>query len=61
MKSDKVESDKLPLHVIESIRRSIEQYRNGQSISLEEFKEKYLFKKSVVRDKFKVSQKDRRR
>jgi hypothetical protein len=43
MKSDKVESDKLPLHVIEGIRSSIEQYRNGQSISLEEFKEKYLF------------------
>jgi flagellar motor component MotA len=35
----------LPPHVLKSIEVSMEQYKNGQTISLEEFKAKHLFKK----------------
>lgn len=35
----------LPPHVLEGIQRSIEQFENGETISLEDFKAKHLFKK----------------
>jgi len=35
-------AEKLPLHVLEGIQRGIEQAKNGQTISLQEFKEKHL-------------------
>ncbi|MES2279263.1 MAG: DUF2683 family protein [Bacteroidota bacterium] len=39
------QSQPLPPHVLKSIETSMEQYKNGQTVSLEEFKEKHLFKK----------------
>jgi len=33
-----------PKHVAEGIEKSIQQHRNGQSISLQEFKDKHLSK-----------------
>jgi len=35
----------LPLHVLKGIEESIKQFENGQTISLQEFKEKHLSKK----------------
>jgi hypothetical protein len=32
----------LPLHVTESIKKSLKQFENGQTISLEEFKQKHF-------------------
>ena len=34
-----------PLHVLEGIEESLRQHQNGQTISLQEFKEKHLSKK----------------
>lgn len=39
------QSNTFPPHVIEGIQKSLEQARNGQTISLEEFKEKHFTKK----------------
>ena len=39
------QSNILPPHVLKSIERGIEQYRNGQGISFEEFKERHFSKK----------------
>lgn len=38
--------DSLPAHVLEGIKKSIEQYENGEYISLEEFKEKHFTKRN---------------
>jgi hypothetical protein len=38
-------SKTLPAHVLRSIDESIKQHDSGQTISLEEFREKYLSKK----------------
>jgi hypothetical protein len=35
----------LPLHVLKSIEKAINQYENGQTISLSEFKERHFSKK----------------
>ncbi len=37
--------EKLPTHVLAGIQVGIEQAKNGQTISLQEFKEKHLLKK----------------
>jgi len=39
------QSNTLPPHVMESVERSIKQYEAGQTISLEEFKERHFSKK----------------
>jgi len=39
------QSNVLPAHVSKSIERSIKQYEDGQTISLQEFKEKHFSKK----------------
>ena len=39
------QSNVLPSHVSRSIEKSIKQYEDGQTISLQEFKEKHLSKK----------------
>jgi hypothetical protein len=39
------QSSVLPTHVSKSIEKSIKQYEDGQTISLQEFKEKHLSKK----------------
>jgi hypothetical protein len=39
------QSATLPLHISQSIEKSIKQYENGQTISLQEFKEKHFSKK----------------
>ena len=39
------QEEKLPQHVIEGIERGIQQAKNGQTISFEEFKEKHFTKK----------------
>jgi len=44
--SFEIQEDVLPPHVIEGIKRGMEQARNGQTISLQEFKEKHLSSKS---------------
>lgn len=36
---------KLPDHVLKGIERSLKQYENGQTISLQEFKDKHFTKK----------------
>ena len=36
---------KLPAHVLKSIEKGLEQYKNGESISFEEFKERHFKKK----------------
>jgi hypothetical protein len=40
--SFKSQSKAFPEHVAEGIEKSIQQHRNGQTISLQEFKDKYL-------------------
>jgi hypothetical protein len=37
--------NKFPDHVLKSIEKGIKQYENGQTISLQEFKEKHFSKK----------------
>lgn len=39
-----VKEDLLPEHVMKSIERSLEQFDNGNTISLEEFKAKHFLK-----------------
>jgi hypothetical protein len=39
------QSDRLPPHVLNGIEKSMEQYENGQTISLEEFKNKHFAQK----------------
>lgn len=39
------QSEILPAHVTQSIEKSLEQYEAGQTISLQEFKEKHFTKK----------------
>jgi len=39
------QSNTLPAHVSKSIEKSIRQFENGQTISLQEFKEKHFSKK----------------
>jgi lipopolysaccharide biosynthesis glycosyltransferase len=43
------QAEKLPQHVIEGIQRGIEQAKNGQTISLDEFKEKHFTKKDMLK------------
>ena len=39
------QTDKLPAHVLKSIEIGLEQSKNGQTISLEEFKKRHFSKK----------------
>jgi len=39
------QSSTLPTHISKSIEKSIKQFENGQTISLQEFKEKHFSKK----------------
>jgi len=39
------QSSSLPAHVLKSAEKGIKQYENGQTISLQEFKEKHFSKK----------------
>jgi len=38
-----------PKHVAEGIEESIQQHRNGQSISLQEFRDKHLLNQTTVK------------